>query len=346
VGSKLLFLGIDGMDRAVVQRLVGTLPNLANLVHQGARVDLISTFPPDSDTAWASVFTGLNPARHGVVHFVDPLEKVREIQTKLADNSALRGSSFWDLAGDADRRVCVLFPHMGYPLWAVNGVMTARSPIADDVQVYPSDLAAAYPGVLAARTPRGFPGRRTHRIAQFVDQLRQVTLQDAEIGLELLREREWDLFFIYWSTLDAVQHYFWDHYDEDAPGFQKNGPYRDVIPGFYRLFDEVIGRFVDDVSEDSGVIIMSDHGHGMRPQRLFNVNELLRRHGFLVPVYSAGRRDGCLSEKLKRRVIELVSRYRLGRLAGRAMRMFPADQGRPPPQTPGHPRISWRYVLH
>ena len=323
MGSRILFLGIDGMDGAVMQRLLGSMPSLAGFIQRAVNVDLVSTFPPDSDTAWASVYTGLNPAKHGVVRFVDPLEKVQKIQTKLVDNSPLRGNTFWDLAGDAGKRVCVLFPHMGYPVWSVNGVMTARSPVTGDVQVYAPGLAVADLDILAGQTPRGFPGRRAYQVRGFIDQLRQATVRDAEMGLELLREQEWDLFFAYWSTLDAVQHYFWDHHDEDAPGFQRNSPYRDVIRAFYRLFDEVIGWFLDEVSDDTAVIIMSDHGHGMRPQRLFNVNELLRRQGFLVPAYSAGRRDGYPRERLKRKVIELVSRYRLGRFAGRAMRMFP-----------------------
>jgi len=323
VSSKILVLGIDGMDETVVERLMGSVPTLAGFMETAANLDLVSTFPPDSDTAWASAFTGLNPARHGVVQFVDPLEKVKRIQTKLADNASLRGNSFWDVAGDAGKRVCVLFPHMGYPLWAVNGVMTARSPIADDVQVYPPCLATTLREGFISHPPRGFPGRRNHQIRRFIDQLRESTLRDAEMGRELLRVEDWDLFFVYWSTLDAVQHYFWDHHDEDAPDFQPNRPYRDVIRAFYRLFDDVIGWFLDEISGDTGVIIMSDHGHGMRPQKLFNVNELLRRHGFLVPARPTGPRGEHLKERVRRSVVGLISRHRLGRVAGRAMRMFP-----------------------
>lgn len=321
--SKIVFLGIDAMDAVIVQRLLGSMPNLAAVVQQGCRLELRSTFPPDSDTAWASIVTGLNPARHGVVRFVDPLEKVQKIQTRLVDNASLRGRTFWDLAGAAGKRVCVLFPHLGYPPWQVNGVMTARSPIADDVRVYPEAMTALHPEVLAAHPPRGFPGRALPQMQQFVNQLRHVTLRDAKFGMDLLVDQEWDLFFIYWSTLDAVQHYFWDQFDQDAPGFQQNGRFRDVIPGFYGLFDNLIGRFLDQVSEDTAIIILSDHGHGMRPRRLFNVNELLRRHGFLVSVNPKRRPGVHVREKIKQALVRAVSRHRLGRLAGRAMRTFP-----------------------
>jgi predicted AlkP superfamily phosphohydrolase/phosphomutase len=323
VTSKVLFLGIDGMDTIVVQRMLGAMPNLADLMQRGSTVNLRSTFPPDSDTAWASIFTGLNPARHGVVRFVDPLEKVQKIQTRLVDNSSLRGRTFWDAACEAGMRVCVLFPHLGYPPWKVNGVMMARSPVADDVQVYPEGLLTAHPEMLAAHSPRGFPGRRLGQIQRFVAELRQVALQDADLGVELLREEEWDLFFIYWSTLDAVQHYFWDEYDEDAPGFQKNGRFRDVIPSFYGFFDEVIGRFLDEASDDTAIIVLSDHGHGMRPSRLFNVNELLSRNGFLAPADRGQRPWVRAAERLKQTLVEVVSQHRLGRFAGAALRTFP-----------------------
>jgi predicted AlkP superfamily phosphohydrolase/phosphomutase len=324
VGSKVLFLGIDALDAITARRVLDSMPHLAAFMGQATEVRVTSTFPPDSDTAWASISTGLNPARHGIVRFVDPLEKSYKIQTQLPDNTALRDRSFWDLAGRAGRSVCVLFPHLGYPLWEVNGVMAARSPVADDVQIFPDEVRARYPEVLDVHSPRGFPGRQRREVQRFVEGLRQLTIRDAAFGLELLGERDWDLFFIYWSTLDAVQHYFWDDYDEEAPGYQEDSPYRDLVPEFYALFDRVLGQFLDRVDDDTAVIVLSDHGHGMRPHRLFNVNELLSRSGLLAARDLERRPDLRLGEAAKQGLVEVASRYRLGRLAGKAMRMFPA----------------------
>lgn len=321
--TRILFLGIDAFDAITTRRFLNSMPHLAAFMNQATEVKINSTFPPDSDTAWASISTGLNPARHGIVRFVDPLEKSRQIQTQLVDNTPLREKCFWDVAGRVGKRVCVLFPHLGYPLWDVNGVMTARSPVADDVQVFPDRVKASYPEILDVYGPRGFPGRQPREAQQFIEQLRQATTKDAAFGLKLMREQDWELFFIYWSTLDAVQHYFWDDYDEDAPGYRENSPYQDVIRDFYVLFDRLVGDFLDQVEDDTAVIILSDHGHGMRPHRLFNVNELLSRYGLLTPRNMDRRPDLRLGETVKHKLVDIISRYKLGRLAGQGMRIFP-----------------------
>jgi len=341
MASKVLFLGIDALDAITTRRFLNSMPHLAAFMSQATQVETTSTFPPDSDTAWATISTGLNPARHGVVRFLDPLEKSYKIQTQLLDNAPLRGESFWDVAGRAGKRVCVLFPHLGYPVWEVNGVMTGRSPVADDVQVYPDDLKASHPEILGVNGPRGFPGRQPRDVQRFIEQLRQAAVQDAEFGLQLLEAQNWDLFFIYWSTLDAVQHYFWDDYDADAPGYREDSPYRDLIREFYVLLDQLLGRFLDRVGDDTPVIVMSDHGHGMRPHRLFNVNEVLRRAGLLAARDLGRRPDLRLGEIAKRELVGMISRHRLGRLAGKAMRTFPrATQAFSQP-----PSIDWAKTI-
>jgi predicted AlkP superfamily phosphohydrolase/phosphomutase len=79
---KVLILGIDALDRELLDRFATQLPNFARLRKVAQTLDVISTFPPDSDTAWATIMTGLNPAQHGIVKFVDPLEKSYRILNK------------------------------------------------------------------------------------------------------------------------------------------------------------------------------------------------------------------------------------------------------------------------
>ncbi len=82
---------------------------------------LISTFPPDSDTAWATISTGMNPAQHGIVRFVDPLEKSYQILNVGSDNEVLRGKTFWEILGRVGLKAHAIFPHLGYPIWEMPG---------------------------------------------------------------------------------------------------------------------------------------------------------------------------------------------------------------------------------
>ena len=77
--------------------------------------------------------------------------------------------------------------------------------------------------------------------------------------------------------------------------------------------------------EDTAVVALSDHGHGMRPVKLLNVNEVLRRGGFLVPKGS-GMKSSPLdnTEALKRWSVGFVNRFGIGGLSLRVLHRFPS----------------------
>ena len=74
---KAIVLGMDGATFDVLLPRCGEegggLPNVAALLARGAWGTLQSTTPPFSAQAWASMVTGKNPARHGVVDFWERL---------------------------------------------------------------------------------------------------------------------------------------------------------------------------------------------------------------------------------------------------------------------------------
>lgn len=319
---KVLIIGIDGMDSIVLSKFEAELPNLAKLKVDSPKINLTSVQPPDSDTAWASIFTGLNPAKHGIVHFVDPLDKAHILATETKDNSILRGNTFWDVAGKFGKKVCILFPHLGYPIWPVNGVMIGRS--ADDVQTFPEQIADVHSLSQLRLTASGFPGK-VKDLGKFIESHRRLVLDEAEFGLMMLRKYDCDLFLIYSSSLDIVQHFLWKFCDEDDPSYPGDNPYKEAIKEFYQLYDEIVGRFMALVDPETVVIVVSDHGHGMRPTKLVNLNELLREKGLLVTKAGnpLGKTQVYLMERLKRNLLIFASKYELGGAAQKLMRVFP-----------------------
>src|SRR5688572_3891001 len=65
---RLIVLGWDSATFDVIDPLVeqGRLPALAGLMVRGSRAQLMSTWPPMTDCAWTSAFTGCNPGTHGI----------------------------------------------------------------------------------------------------------------------------------------------------------------------------------------------------------------------------------------------------------------------------------------
>jgi len=307
----------------MLSKFATELPNFGKLMEASPKIKLVSVQPPDSDTAWASIHTGLNPAKHGIVHFVDPLEKSYILAAGKKDNSNLRGNTYWDVAGKCDKKVCILFPHLGYPVWSVNGIMIGRS--ADEVQAFPQSIAKKHSLAKLRLTTSDFPGRGKG-LGRFIESNRRLILDEAEFGLMMLRKYDWDLFFMYSDTLDLMQHFFWKYYDEDDPTYPGDNPYKGTIKEFYELYDEIIGQSISLVDSETVIIVASDHGHGRRPTKLVNLNEFLREKGLLVTKAGnpLGKTQVYLMERLKRNLLRFASEHNLGATAQRLLRLFPA----------------------
>jgi predicted AlkP superfamily phosphohydrolase/phosphomutase len=320
---KLLFLGIDALDSDLLEKFSDQLPNFARLREKSASLKVISTFPPDSDTAWATISTGLNPAQHGIVKFVDPLEKSYRIMNKEDSNAIFQGNTFWDILAGSGLKTYSIFPHLCYPIWLTPAVMISRGKVSADVQSTVPGLLDSYPVPELLTGIRGLPDRNNAAMQEYYSRLNQLAEADADFALDLLKRNDWDVFFVYWSTLDAVGHLFWNTYDEADPFFKADNPFRDVIPSTYRLYDSIVGRFLDAVSDDTTVLLLSDHGQGVRPYIAINVNEMLRQAGYLQTVDTKFRPHVRFLENTKRAAIRFVSRFGLGKIAGRIMRHVP-----------------------
>lgn len=316
--SKVVLIGIDALDSTALGQLHDRLPNFSRMREDSVGIEFDGVFPPDSPTSWASIYSGLSPANHGIVLFADPLKRVSTMISEDVDDNTIRGKTFWDVAGRAGKRVCII-PHLlGYPPWDVNGLMIGRSGVTQDVQVRPESLREGCDLSKFKWNLALFPGSdRRGYLAKAEQQLNS----EVEAGLSLLKSEEWDLFFISFGELDPIQYSFWNFYDRSDSAYPGPNQYEDVIPRFYEKFDEVIGRFLDSASPDSDFIVVSDHGIGARPSMLVNVNELLRLGGFL---YSSQTTSGRTRRTLlKDSVLRAVDKYNLGNIAARLLRSFP-----------------------
>jgi len=143
---------------------------------------------------------------------------------------------------------------------------------------YPADILSRY-----QPPPMGglvdFPQRA--ELAEFAANTRKLTTQQADFGLRLLRETDWDLFFICFLTSDRIQHFFWRFWDQQDPTYPGPSPHSSVIPDFYKLHDGILGQFREAVGRDTALLVISDHGHGRRCVKGLYLNELLRRKGYL-----------------------------------------------------------------
>ena len=321
--ARVLILGIDALDCELIREFAAELPNISRLRQRAVQLKVRSTFPPDSDTAWATIMTGLNPAHHGIVRFIDPLEKTYQIHNQAVDNEILHGKTFWDVAESSGLETVVLFPHLCYPLWQAPGMIVVRGTNIVDVQARPPEITSWYPDSDLLLGIRGFPARGIKGLSDYASNLTMLAESDAQFALNVLKNNDWDLFFVYWSTIDAIGHFFWSYFDPTDPGFVEGNPLQSVIPNTYKLYDEVIGRFIKQIGDEVTLIILSDHGHGTRPYHLVNINQILHQAGYLITNDLKRNPHLKLYEQVKSLGASTVSRFGLGKQAARILRSFP-----------------------
>jgi predicted AlkP superfamily phosphohydrolase/phosphomutase len=105
--KKLVFLGFDGLDPKVTERLMdeGKLPHFSRLKNEGGYRRLRTTYPALSPVAWSTFATGVNPAKHNIYDFLS--RDLRTYAPELSSAKVTRKSvemrrkseTFWKILG-------------------------------------------------------------------------------------------------------------------------------------------------------------------------------------------------------------------------------------------------------
>ena len=277
--SKIVVIGIDGLDPFLLRKWTGILPNFRNLYNDVSEITIESTFPPDSICAWASIYTGENPAEHG---FIESIDYVSVKKSEKREDRAIyfEGRTFWDIAGNKGKSVCVINPFIAYPAWKVNGVMIS-GPVFEggNISAYPEGILTEYNfpplgGVVE------FPDKK--ELNEFLNHTRDKTEQLADVSLKVYKDYKPDLFFVTFLTLDRIKHFFWRFTDEEDTCYPGENLFKGVIKDFYKIFDRIIGQFMNSLPEDTTLLVISDHGHRRRCTKLLNLNDVLREKGYIA----------------------------------------------------------------
>lgn len=305
--AKVLVIGIDGLDPDLVNKWQSDLPSFRKIIAEGYAGKVESVFPPDSVPAWMTIFTGKTPAKHGIMEHVTYLDNDK----KHIEISSMIGETFWDLASKAGKRVCVINPFLAYPVWPVNGTMISGPVfVKGDIQTYPSiTLPKDHMPDIGGITD--FPNKK------MIDKFIKKNMLDIERLYRFTRDKfrkdSYDLCFVTFLQLDRIQHFLWRYTDPEDCTYPGPNKYSESIKAFYQLIDEILGRFMEDMDSQSALMVISDHGHGRRCTKVLNVNEILRRAGYVKS--KVGRfkllDSKYLLEKIKLGVLETVYRFDL-----------------------------------
>lgn len=286
--SQVLLLGISGLDADLLRVYGPSLPNLRRLMLESPFLDLNSTIPPEPVPAWVSVYTGQNPANHGMLASMDCLERV------VPNSQTFQEELFWEKAARAGKRVCVLNP-LVIAEQTLDGLMLVPS------TPYPLEgqqtqlLSETFPTLLDE--PLIPPASQ---LTTFCNTLQERTEKQVATALELLAREPWDLFFMQLDALDHVQHFLWRYSDPGDPMYPGKNEHANRILEFYQLFDKIVGRFRAAIEGNEWVLgVVSSHGHERRCIYRLHINEWLREERFLTPLGQAESQHSDWQARLK-----------------------------------------------
>jgi predicted AlkP superfamily phosphohydrolase/phosphomutase len=278
---KILVIGLDCAAPEILLK-DERLGNIRRLMEGGCYGRLESVIPPITVPAWMCMSTSQDPGTLGVYGFRNRSDHSYG-GLRIANSKSIQELAMWDqIAREGGRAVIIGVPP-SYPPRKVNGICVGcflTPDPATDEYTYPATVKNEISG-LVGDYEVDVKGFRTDRKEWLRDGIFRMSKKMFQVVRHYLAHADWQYFHFVDIGLDRVHHGFWRYHDPQHVLHEPDSPFRDVIRDYYLHLDEEIGRLLELLTDDTVVLVVSDHG----AQRLdggFCVNEWLVREGLLV----------------------------------------------------------------
>jgi tetratricopeptide (TPR) repeat protein len=307
LGTRAVLIGIDSADWTLIDPLIeaGRMPNLARLRERGVWGEIETLHDiPLSPVIWTSVATGKTADEHGISWFMVDQPDGTRVPVRSANRKV---EAIWNILARSGRRPGVVGWWASYPAEDVGkGVVvsdalgfhgfgsTARG--GDDGRktwppglydlmsvLVPPEQQVSYAHLsrfvhipeeryrqvmyTPARDVQHDPFNPIHLFQQYA-----VTAEGyTAIAEQLLSQRRFDLFMLYYEQVDSFSHLFMkyapprlDWIDEES--YER---FKDVVAEWYVHQDELLGRVLAKIDlETTAVFVVSDHGFKSGDRRI------------------------------------------------------------------------------
>ena len=277
--GKIVVIGVDGADWRIIDPWIkdGYLKHLNEIISEGARGTLISTIPPFTLPAWTSIFTGVNPGKHGIadnlIRIGDEIRPALSIHRKVP--------LLWKSVGNFGLKSIVVNDPVTYPPERINGIMVTGflTPSNSNSYVYPPEMKEEVDeasGGYMPELPFDYHKLIAHDRKEAYDTIQRFAQKTADLALHLMKNHEWDVFDVTFTSTDRLQHFYW----HDEPSLRKH----------YIWLDSIIEKLANLASdEQADIVIVSDHGFAPI-RRSVHINTILANEG-LIPIRRSKLRD-------------------------------------------------------
>jgi len=263
-GPSTVLVGIDAACHGVLDPLVeaGAVPNIAEIVAEGASGPLESQIPPWTPSAWPSLYTGTNPGKHGVFDFLS----FDGYDWDVVNATHVDERPLWSYLDRHGYTSVVVNVPVTHPPDAFDGALVPGYVAPEDPDCHPQGLLDDLRAELGEY--RVYPDDVAGDAAQR-EEYAEVARSRGEAFRYLVDRFDPEFGFVEFQVTDTVFH--------DRPGD------RAAVRAVYEAVDEQVGKIREKCNPDT-VVLASDHGMGRYRGREFRVNEFLRESGDVTAV--------------------------------------------------------------
>ncbi|AIJ04926.1 type I phosphodiesterase/nucleotide pyrophosphatase 2 [Methanocaldococcus bathoardescens] len=260
---RVVVIGLDGATWDLIKPWAdtGELPTFKKLMENGAWGVLESTIPPITCPAWVSMLTGKNPGKLGIYYFRQPNWDTMQMENVKID---------WDKY----RPLWKILNYHGLVTNIINTPTATPKPngykgvyIHCPIMGSSDEEKFAYPEFVREKIKKiGYERIVTkppEEIGEdeYISKVYEITKKKIAIAFDLFQNTKWDLFFFTIFYTDQMKHYFWHYMDPNHPK-HKPSKYQNAILEFYKFIDTKLNDFLDSLTEEDILFLVSDHGHG------------------------------------------------------------------------------------
>jgi len=298
---KLIILGLDGMNLFLAEKCKKEMPNLNNLLQNGASGNLISTYPPMTDPAWTSLQTGKNIGNHGTISFCN-YDKNLNLQIHDAEN--LEEDTFYEILKSKGKNCFI----MNVPLSKSNNI---NGDILDswfsqkDNLIKPDSLKGKFPTI---KNYQVFSKKMKEK-ETYLEGVSEVVDSQTKIIKEIINSKDYDLMFFQISAPDWIQHQAFLDIKYD-----KINKKTIISKNILFKIDQLIGWIKENLN-GCQFMIVSDHGFEEKSGTFF-LNSWLKKEGYIFTSTKGKTMDNQYNKKERKNlnlspIINIVKRNRI-----------------------------------
>ncbi len=271
MNKKVVVIGLDGGTLDYILPWINELPTFKKLFKQGSWGNLRTVIPPQTSVAWPSFLTGKYPTKHGVFAF---FHKTPSHDIEFTNSKNIVGPTIFDILNHYGKKIISVNVPVTYPTWSVDGILISGmlTPMKSKF-CFPEEIADELPDY-QIEPDISF---NENNIDKFIACLYNVLEKRVKYSFYLMEKYNWDLFTVVFRITDIVGHTFRRYLEPENPLHERYGK---TILNIYKKIDDILKQFLDRMSKDTVLFVMSDHGHG-HIIKTVNLNMWLMENGYL-----------------------------------------------------------------